>query len=90
MLCEKKYLSNHFQLEQIWLNQNSNKNVAKVNKIYVINVKFCSKNVLFSNVYPFLSKKIATFKKSYEIGINKLFFSCEEKYSLKKQKYVWP
>ena len=42
---------------------------------------FSSKNVLFSNVH-------ATFKKSYKIGINKLFFSSEEKYSLKKEKYV--
>ena len=25
------------------------------------------------------------FKKSYEVGINKLFFSREEKYSLKKE-----
>ena len=40
--------------------------------------------ILISNVYAFLSKKIATFEKSYEIGINKLFFSSEEKYSLKK------
>ena len=30
---------------------------------------FSSKNVSFSNVYAFLSKKIATFKKSYEVGI---------------------
>ena len=42
-----------------------------------------SKNVLFSNVYAFLSKK------SHEIGINKFFFSSEEKYSLKKEKYAW-
>ena len=34
----------------------------------------------------FLSKKIATFKKSYETGINKLFFSSEEKFYLKKEK----
>ena len=80
----------YFQLEQIWLNKNSNKNAAKVNKIYVINVMFSSKNVFFSNVHAFLSKKVATFKKSYEIGINKLFFSSEEKYSLKKEKYAWP
>ena len=51
---------------------------------------FSSKNILFSNDYAFLSKKIATFKKSYEIGINKLFFLSEEKYSLKKEKYLWP
>ena len=50
----------------------------------------CSKNVLLSNAYAFLSKKIAVFEKSYEIGINKLFFSSEEKYSLKKEKYLWP
>ena len=51
---------------------------------------FSCKNVLFSNLYAFLSKKIATFKKLYEIGISKLFFSSEEKYSLKKEKYAWP
>ena len=54
---------------------------------FVINVIFSSNNVLFSNVYAFLSKKILTFKKSYEIGINKLFFSSEEKHTLKKEKY---
>ena len=46
---------------------------------------FSTKYVLFSNAYAFLSKKIATFKKSYETGINKLFFSNEEKHSLKKK-----
>ena len=46
--------------------------------------------VLLSNAYAFSSKKIAVFEKSYEIGINKLFFSSEEKYSLKKEKYLWP
>ena len=51
---------------------------------------FSSKNVLFSIVYAFLSKNIATFKKSYEIGKNKLFFSSNEKYSLKKEKYALP
>ena len=51
---------------------------------------FSSKNLLFSNVHAFLSKKVATFKKSYETGINKLIFSSEEKYSLKKEKYAWP
>ena len=50
---------------------------------------FSSKNVLFLNVYIFLSKKIAAFKKSYETGINKLFFSSEEKYSLKKERHAW-
>ena len=57
-----------------------------MNKINVINVMLSSKNVLFSVVYAFLSKKIATFKKSYETGINKLFFSSEEKVFLKKEK----
>ena len=51
---------------------------------------FSCKNVFFANVYDFLSKKISTFKKLYEIGINKLFFSSEEKYYLKKEKYGWP
>ena len=41
---------------------------------------------MFSDVYAFLSKKIATFKKSYEIGIKKVSFSSEENYSLKKEK----
>ena len=54
---------------------------------FVINVIFSSNSVLFSNAYVFLSKKISTFKKSYEIGINKLFFSSEQKYTLKKEKY---
>ena len=57
-----------------------------MNKINVINVMLSSKNVLFSVAYAFSSKKIATFKKSYETGINKLFFSSEEKFSLKKEK----
>ena len=57
---------------------------------FVINVMFSSENLLFSNVHAFLSKKVATFKKSYETGINKLIFSSEEKYSLKKEKYAWP
>ena len=61
------------------------------NEIYVFNFMFsqmlCSKNVLLSNDYAFLSKKIAVFEKSYETGINKLLFSSEEKYSLKKEKY---
>ena len=50
---------------------------------------FSSKNLLLSNVYAFLAKKVATFKKSNETGINKLFFSSEGKYSVKKEKYVW-
>ena len=54
---------------------------------FMFSQMLCSKNVLLSNDYAFLSKKIAVFEKSYEIGINKLFFSSEEKYSLKKEKY---
>ena len=46
---------------------------------------FSSKNVSFSNVYAFLSKKIATFKKSYEIGMNKLFFQVRRNILLKKK-----
>ena len=51
-----------------------------------INVMLSSKNALFSNVYAFLSRKIATFKKSYEAGISKLFFSSEEEFYLKIEK----
>ena len=55
-----------------------------MNKINVIYVMLSSKNVLFSVGYAFLSKKIATFKKLYETGINKLFFSSEEKFWKRK------
>ena len=57
MLFEKKYLSNHFQLEQIRLNENITKSVVKVNKVYVVNVMFSSKNVFFSNVYAFFVRE---------------------------------
>ena len=40
--------------------------------------------------YSFLARKSTTFKKSYEIGISKVFFSSKEKDSLKKEKYVRP
>ena len=89
MIREEKYLSNDFQLEQF----DSTRTVMNLSlrPIKFMSLMSCSavKMYFFSNVYDFLSKKISTFKKLYEIGINKLLFSSEEKY-LKKEKYGWP
>ena len=90
MIREEKYLSNDFQLEQF----DSTRTVMNLSlrPIKFMSLMSCSavKMYFFSNVYDFLSKKISTFKKLYEIGINKLFFSSEEKYYRKKEKYGWP
>ena len=43
------------------------KNIGQLKLSEILDVILSSKNVLFSNVHAFLSKKVATFKKSYKV-----------------------
>ena len=87
MCMWKKYLSNHFQLEQIWLSKNSNKNVAKVNKMYVINVTFSSKKYCFQMFMLFCQRKLQLLRNRMRLEL-KRFPSQVKRIILLKKKNI--